>query len=91
MVQQPGSRTDPTCLRARAGVDVVVKLEVADAQLADEEVDHLIQVLDSRRMAQVKVIPAVLDHAPAAAREERLGRELAGDRALHTHDFRLQP
>ena len=53
---------------ARAGVDVVVELEVADAQVADQEVDHLVQVLDRGGVAQVQVVAAVLDHALAAPR-----------------------
>ena len=91
MLQQPGARAAAAGVGAGAAVDVVVQLEVSHPEVADQEVHDLVQVLDRGRMAQVQVIPAVLDYLLPVALEERLGRELPGDRAAHPDDLRLQP
>ncbi len=70
------SRPSPTLSASRsvpgAGVDVVVELEEADAEAADEAVDHGVEVRDGGRVAQVEVVAVVLDEALAVALEERL-------------------
>ena len=72
--QHPRPGAESTALRARADGDVVVELEIAHAQLTDEEIDGLVQMRHRGRVAQVKVTTGLLDHAPPAAGEERLVR-----------------
>src|SRR5207248_3224887 len=79
--QKPGSGAQLPAVGSRAAVDVVVQLEVTGSQVAHQEVDRLVQVLNGGGVAQVQVVPAVLDHAPPAPGEERLGRQHLGDRA----------
>jgi hypothetical protein len=91
MFQQPGPGAETTSFRTWASVDVVVKLQVTDAQVADQEIGDFIQVLDRRRMPQVKVVPAVLHHPLARPGEEGVGWELVSYGAAHPDHFRFQP
>jgi hypothetical protein len=52
MFQQPGPGAETTSFRTWASVDVVVKVQVTDAQVADQEIGDFVQVLDRRRMPQ---------------------------------------
>jgi hypothetical protein len=81
MFQQPGPGAETTSFRTWASVDVVVKLQVTDAQVADQEIGDFVQVLDRRRMPQVKVVPAVLHH-PLAGPRGGAGRHLPRDAQL---------
>ena len=48
--QQPNAGADVPGLGPRPDTDVVVHLEIPDAQIPYEEVDHLVEVFHSRRV-----------------------------------------
>ncbi len=76
---------------AGAGRDVVVQLEEADAEVADEAVDGLVEVRAGRGRAEVEQVAGVLDHPhPAALQERRVG-ERARREAVDAHDLGLEP
>src|SRR6185437_2204896 len=89
--EQPRAGAQAASIRARPDGDVVVELEVPDAQLADQEVDYLVQVFHRRGMAQVQVVAAVLDDELAVALEEGIRGKLPGDLALHADHLGFEP
>lgn len=89
--EQSGAGAVGVEVGAHARVDVVVELEIADAELFDQAVDRLVQVRDRGRVAQIQVIAVVLDEPGAAALQERLLGQLVGHRAAHPDHLGLQP
>ena len=90
-LEQPRPRAQAAAVGTRRDLDVVVQLEISDAEVADHEVHHLVQVLHRRRVPEVEVVPAVLGHQPAVPLEERLGRQLGDDRAVHADYLGFEP
>ena len=72
-------------------IDVVIELEIADAEILHKPINHFVEVSDGRRVAQVEVIPTVLHDALPVTLEERSLREPRGHQALHPDDFGFQP
>ena len=91
MTQQAVPHTVAGPIRAGAGVDVVVQFEVADPVPLDQPVDHSIQVAAGRRVAQVKVVAAVLHNPLAGPLQEGSIRQAFRHRAAHPDNLRLQP
>src|SRR5205823_11643209 len=78
-------------VRARSGADVVIELEVADAVIADEAVDHLVEERTGGGTAQVQVVTPVLDDPGAGPAQERIVGELDRGGAAHAYDLRFEP
>ena len=76
---------------ARSGVDVVVQLEEADAEVFDQPVEDRVEVRTGGRVAQVQEVSLVLDDPPAVALQERGIRQRLRDRAAHADHLGLQP
>ncbi len=71
--EQPVPRREAADVGARARLDVVVKLEVLNAERGDEVVDGGVEVGHRGWMPQVKVPPSLLHHRRAVPLEEGLG------------------
>jgi hypothetical protein len=89
--QHPGPLAPASPVGPRADVNVVVHLQVPDPELAHEEIDDPVQVLGSSRVAEVKVVPALLHHPLSAPGEEGRDRELGSHGATYPDHLRLQP
>ena len=91
MLQKSLSNAFRAKLRADSRLDVIIHLDVSDVILIYHAVDHLIDMGDNCRIAEVKLVSAPVIHALSMTDKKPIVRRILCLFTVDSHNLKLQP
>ena len=91
MLQKSLSDAFRSKLRADSRLDVIIHLDVSDMVLIYHAVDHLVDMGDNCRIAEVELVSAPVIHALSMTDEKPIVRRILCLFAVDSHNLKLQP